>query len=126
MNTETKYTIQPITKTTVKTIEKFSITLSNFILFTSVDILVCCYDIDNNFISTSTLTLDASNGYENWLNDDSFLITWVKEQMSFEDVVVVETVVEETAVKTTVVVEETAVETTVVVEETAVETSVVV
>ena len=115
-NSETKYTILPITKTTVKTIEKFSITLSNFILYTSVDILVCCYDIDNNFISTTNLTLNASNGYENWLNDDSFLITWVKQQMSFEDVVVVvETVVEETAVETPVVVEETAVETPIVV-----------
>ena len=86
MNTETKYTIQPITKTTVKTIEKFSITLSNFILFTSVDILVCCYDIDDNFISTTTLTLDGSD-YLAWYDDDSFLITWVKKQMSFVDVV---------------------------------------
>lgn len=85
-NSETKFTIQPVVKTTVKTVEKFSITLSNFKLFTSVDIMVCCYDIDDNFISMTNLTLDGSNGYNDWLNDDAFLIDWVKQQLSFVSV----------------------------------------
>ena len=77
-NTETKYSIVPHTKTTVKVVEKFSITLSNFKLFTSVDILVCCYSETDEFIESHQLTL-AGTDYQLWLNDDTFLVDWVKE-----------------------------------------------
>ena len=83
MNTETKYSIVPITKTTVKVVEKFSITLSNFKLFQSVDIMVICYSADDEFIECLQLTLDGSNGYNDWLNDDQFLITWTRNAMNF-------------------------------------------
>ena len=84
MNTETKYPLTTsINLTTVKTIENFSITLRNFVLFTSVDVLVSNYDISGNFISSTTLNLNTSNGYSSWLADDTFLINWVKTQLSY-------------------------------------------
>ena len=81
-NTETKYSIVPVVKTTVKTVEKFSITLSNFKLFTSVDILVCCYSETDEFIESHQLTL-AGADYLLWDNDDSFLIEFVRNSLNF-------------------------------------------
>ena len=85
-NSEIKYFIQPVVKTTVKTIEKFSISLSNLILFTSVDILVCYYDVNDNFIDMTTLTLDGDD-YSAWYDDDNYLITWVKTKLSLESII---------------------------------------
>ena len=77
-NSEIKYDIQPIVKTTVKTIQKFSISLSNLKLFTSVDILVCFYDVNDNFIDMTTLILDGED-YLAWYDDDTYLLTYLGE-----------------------------------------------
>jgi len=82
MNVEIKYDIQPIVRTTVKTIKKFSITVSNLKLFTSVDILVCSYDVNNNFIEMQTIILDGAD-YLLWLNNDQFLIDYVKIKLGY-------------------------------------------
>jgi len=82
MNVEIKYDIQPIVKTIVKTIEKFSISLSNLKLFSSVDILVCSYDVNDNFIEMQTVVLDGE-AYLLWLNDDQYLINFVKTTLGF-------------------------------------------
>ena len=82
MNVEIKYNIQPITRTTVKTIEKFSISLSNLKLFTSVDIIVCSYDVNDNFIEMQTIVLD-NESYLLWDSDDQYLIDFVKTTLGF-------------------------------------------
>ena len=82
MNVEIKYNIQPITRTTVKTIEKFSISLSNLKLFKSVDILVCSYDVNDNFIEMQTIVLD-NESYLLWDSDDQYLIDFVKTTLGF-------------------------------------------
>ena len=61
-SSETKLNIQPIVKTNVNTVENFSITLNNFKLFTSVDILVCCYYINNILESRLIVPTDTKIG----------------------------------------------------------------
>ena len=86
MNVEIKYDIKPIIKTIIQKKEKFSISLSNLILFTSVDILVCFYDVNDNFIDMTTLTLDGYD-YSAWYDDDNYLIEWVKNKLSLESII---------------------------------------
>ena len=86
MNVEIKYDIKPIIKTFTQKKEKFSISLSNLILFTSVDILVCYYDVNDNFIDMTTLTLDGDD-YSAWYDDDNYLITYVKTKLSLESII---------------------------------------
>ena len=85
-NSEIKYSIQPVVKTTVETKEKFSISLSNIVLFTSVDILVSFYDVNDNFIESTTITLDGDD-YLAWYDDDNYLITYVKTKLSLESII---------------------------------------
>lgn len=82
MNVEIKYNIQPITRTTIQTIQKFSISLSNLKLFKSVDILVCSYDVNDNFIEMQTIVLD-NESYLLWDSDDQYLIDFVKTTLGF-------------------------------------------
>ena len=82
MNVEIKYDIEPIVKTTIKTITKFSLSLSNQKLFTSVDILVFLYDTNNNFIEMKTIILQG-DAYLLWLNDDTYIIDYVKTTLGF-------------------------------------------
>ena len=82
MNVEIKYNIQPITRTTIQTIQKISISLSNLKLFKSVDILVCSYDVNDNFIEMQTIVLD-NESYLLWDSDDQYLIDFVKTTLGF-------------------------------------------
>ena len=82
MNVEIKYNIQPITRTTIQTVQKISISLSNLKLFKSVDILVCSYDVNDNFIEMQTIVLD-NESYLLWDSDDQYLIDFVKTTLGF-------------------------------------------
>ena len=82
MNIE-KIKINSFEKITTKTINHFTISLSNFILFTSVDIIILLY---NNDIIVDVITLKLEgDAYTNWLNDDQYLIDYVKITLGFTD-----------------------------------------
>jgi hypothetical protein len=61
------------TKFTFCKIIKIDITL-----FTKVDIMVMFFTEDGRPNQTQHLVMDQSNGYNEWNNDDNYLIEWVK------------------------------------------------
>lgn len=62
-----------ITKFTLCKIIKVDITL-----FTKVDIMVMFFTEDGRPNQTQHLVMDQSNGYNDWNNDDNFLVLWVR------------------------------------------------
>jgi len=62
-----------ITKITICKIIKVDITL-----FTKADITVVFFTESGGASQTQYLVMDTSNGYNEWNNDDQYLIEWVK------------------------------------------------
>ena len=54
----------------------------DYIPFESAKISVLLKDEDGMFIENRVYTLDASNGFNEWGNNDNFLIAWVKNKLS--------------------------------------------
>ena len=70
---------------TTNTINNINISVQNLVLFTSVSLAVRLYTnkilIDNRFL---TLTGDD---YNNWMNDDNYIVTYVLQALGLTKVV---------------------------------------
>jgi hypothetical protein len=70
---------------TTNTINNITISVQNLVLFTSVSLAVRLYTnkilIDNRFL---TLTGDD---YNNWMNDDNYIVTYVLQALGLTKVV---------------------------------------
>jgi hypothetical protein len=80
MNNLPEFPLYPnirITKVGVKC--RFNI--FDYIPFTSAKICVVVLDDQDVGIQSRFFTIDTTNGFNEWGNDDSFLIKWLKEQM---------------------------------------------
>jgi hypothetical protein len=75
--------IQPSTITTTKTISSFTVNVMRLELFQSVTVNVMLYGPDGNFIDLRTYTL-SGNDYNEWDNDDNYLINKVAENLGFK------------------------------------------
>lgn len=53
-------------------------------LFEYVKICVVLYDYNGNAVDNRVYTIDTTNGYNDWNNDDKFIIEWVKKQLQDE------------------------------------------
>ncbi len=58
------------------------ISVFDYIPFESARIAVMLKDEDGLAIDNRLFTLDVSNGFDEWGNNDSFLIAWVKNKLS--------------------------------------------
>ena len=65
-----------------KTIVKAQIQIIDIKLFENVRIMVRLLDENDIAVDSRILTMDKSNGYDNWQNDDNYVLKWVKEQLS--------------------------------------------
>jgi len=70
----------------VRIVNSVEIQIVNLILFQSVSILVSLYDEENNIIENKYLTIDGDD-YQNWSNNDQFLIDLVLTKMDLEELV---------------------------------------
>ena len=77
MNT---YTIEPITITTTKIINKFTIENITVNLFNSVKINVVLFDDTFKPVDYKILTMENEE-YKLWGDDDNYIINWITEKL---------------------------------------------
>ena len=70
----------PVTITTTKSVNGFLINQVTITPFTSASIVISLYDLSNNYIQNSTLSLTGTN-YTNWGNNDQYPITYIEGQI---------------------------------------------
>lgn len=73
--------IYPNITKTIK-IVKMQISVMDMELFKSVSLRVVMFDENDIAVDVKVMTLDQSNGYNQWNNDDNFVIEWVKKQLA--------------------------------------------
>jgi len=74
--------IQPFVQTTTKTITQFRLSVQELVLFQSVTIRAELFDADNNFVNVSFVTLTGTD-YTSWMNDDTYIVNYVKTSLGF-------------------------------------------
>ena len=82
MNSQT-INIVPQDQTTVKTIESFSVTVVDFVLFQKVTLNVKLFDKNNNFISVQTIEVSGDD-YTNWGSNDTYITNYVAQKLGLQ------------------------------------------
>ena len=72
--------VYPNIKRTVN-IVKMNIRVMDMVLFESVTMCVTFINEENIPIENKVLVLNKSNGYDEWMNDDGYVVEWVKKQL---------------------------------------------
>ncbi len=86
MNTQ-YYQIIPKEKIIKKTLISFSIKITDFIFNQSVTLLVTLYDTDGAIVENNFLVLEGSD-YNNWSNNDDYIINYVCQKFGLSTVAV--------------------------------------
>lgn len=73
--------IYPNITKTIK-IVKMQIGVMDMELFKSVTLRVVMFDENDIAVDVKVMTLDQSNGYNQWNSDDNYVIEWVKKQLA--------------------------------------------
>ena len=66
-----------LTITKTNTITSFEIHQMNVLLNTSAELYVCLKNADNNIVVNEYIKIEGAD-YDNWLNDDQYIIDFVK------------------------------------------------
>ena len=74
--------IQPVDKTTTKTITRFSLDISKMTLNSSAAFRVSLFDANDKYIDATIVTLEGQD-YLNWGNDDQYVINFVAQKLGF-------------------------------------------
>ena len=74
--------IQPSTQTVTNLITSFVVNVSNIELFTSASLMVDLYNAEPRLINKVSLSL-AGEDYENWANNDQYIIDYVATKLGF-------------------------------------------
>jgi len=72
--------VYPNIKRTVN-IVKMNIRVMDMTLFENIILSVTFLNEDNIPVETKVLKMDKSNGYDEWMNDDGYVVEWVKQQL---------------------------------------------
>jgi hypothetical protein len=65
-----------------KTIVRMSIQVIELVLFERLSMSVLFFDSNDKLIDAKQMILDKTNGYDEWSNDDKFVVEWVKKELS--------------------------------------------
>jgi hypothetical protein len=65
-----------------KTICKAHVKIIEIKLFESITIMVRLLDQSNVIVESRILVMDKTNGYDQWANDDTYVLNWVSNQLS--------------------------------------------
>jgi hypothetical protein len=65
-----------------KTICKAQIKILEIKLFEQITVMVRLLDENGIIVESRVLTMDKSNGYDQWANDDNYVLKWVSTQLS--------------------------------------------
>jgi hypothetical protein len=82
MSTETPTAIENFDIVTTNTATSFKVEITRLNLFISVELRVILLDANNNLIRVSYLTLSGDD-YNNWANNDEYIITYVAKYFGF-------------------------------------------
>lgn len=63
------------------TMNKVRYNVFNYIPYTSAQISVQFFDLDDLPVETKIFEINQSNGFNNWGTDDKYLESWIKEQI---------------------------------------------
>lgn len=74
--------IVPFDKTTTQTIVRFDLDIIELQLYASATFRVLCYDINDKLIDTKFVELEG-NAYNNWGNDDEYVVQYVATVLGF-------------------------------------------
>jgi hypothetical protein len=74
--------IEDYQQVVTKTYSYISVSITNVVLNTSVDIQVMIYDSNQNMIDLKLLTLSGTD-YTNWGNDDSYILNISCQKLGF-------------------------------------------
>ena len=66
-----------LTITKTNTITSFEIHQMNVLLKTSAELYVCLKNADNNIVVNEYIKIEGAD-YDNWLNDDQYIIDFVR------------------------------------------------
>lgn len=67
--------------TIIHKIVKIRINIFEYNMFESAKISVILLDELDKPIENRLMTIDASNGFNDWNNDDTFIVKWVKDKL---------------------------------------------
>lgn len=62
------------------TLNKFTVSISDLVLFSSCTVCVILYDTEDKAYDNRIYKLDGQD-YLNWNNDDKYIIDWVKAKL---------------------------------------------
>jgi len=74
--------IQPVDKTTTKTITRFTLDISKMTLNSSASFRVSFFDANDKYIDATNVTLEGQ-AYLDWGNDDQYVINYVAAELGF-------------------------------------------
>ena len=81
MNSEF-FVIQPFIETISKTITQYKIIVQDLVLFKSVSIRLDCFDSNNLYVKSKDIIIEGED-YNNWLNNDQYIIDHVNKVLGF-------------------------------------------
>jgi hypothetical protein len=62
-------------------ISSMKIEIMDMTLFQSVTLRVIFFSDENIPVDVKVFVMDKSNGYNQWANDDKYIVTWVQQQL---------------------------------------------
>jgi hypothetical protein len=65
-----------------KTICKALIKILEIKLFEQITVMVRLLDENGIIVESRVLTMDKTNGYDQWANDDNYVLKWVSNQLN--------------------------------------------
>lgn len=75
--------IVPVTQTTSVTVTSFTVQCKSLDLFKGASFIVNTFDINGKLISCQVLNMDQAT-YDQWNNNDTFIIQWTADQLGFK------------------------------------------
>lgn len=81
MSNPSEFNIYP-NITITKRIVSGRISVFNYMPFDSAQIAVMLKDEDGQCVENRIYTLDTTNGFTEWGNNDSYLVSWVKNKLN--------------------------------------------
>jgi len=82
MSTTSNTQIENFNIVTSNTATSFTVSVINVDLFTSANLRVMIYDVNNNLIQCNYVTMSGSD-YTNWSTNDEYVITFVANTYGF-------------------------------------------
>ena len=83
INIASQTNIVPVIQTTSVTVASFTVQCKSLELFKGASFMVNTFDINNKMITCQVLNMDQAT-YDQWNNNDNFIIQWTADKLGFK------------------------------------------